>query len=244
MSEHAADHLGGARDLAMSKIVGGVAIFVVMVAILSGIIFSSTDKGAAMRVKASFARDAIGASPNGWMPTMTGTGNPKWTVEKDATSPSGGNVVKQSGTATFPLLLKEDTSIRNGFVEIRFKAIAGNEDRAGGIVWRAKDANNYYVLRANALENNVVLYKTVDGRRSALDIVGRKSGYGVKISVPSDQWNTLRVEFEGSRYGAYFNGKLVFEVDDITFLEAGRIGLWTKADSMTLFDDITYGSSP
>ena len=87
--------------------------------------------------------------------------------------------MKQSGTATYPLLLNDNTQIQDGFIEVMFKAIAGSEDRAAGIVWRVRDANNYYVVRANALEDNVVLYKTVEGVRSALDIVGRKGGYGV-----------------------------------------------------------------
>ena len=197
-----------------------------------------------MKEKASFADDRVGTTPKGWTATRTGKGNPKWSVEDDPTAPSGEKVVKQSGAATYPLLLKEDASLKDGFVEVRFKAIAGAEDRAGGIVWRAKDANNYYVLRANALENNLVLYKTLDGTRSPLDIVGLKSGYGVKLSVPSGQWHLLRVEFEGSRFAAYFNGRRAFEVEDRTFAEPGRIGLWTKSDSVTVFDDISYGSLP
>lgn len=227
----------------MSKI-GSIAIAFVALAIASGIVLSTMEARTDMKEKASFAGDAIGATPKGWTATMTGKGNPKWSVETDATAPSGEKVVKQSGIATYPLLLKEGTSIEDGFVEIRFKAIAGGEDRAGGVVWRAKDANNYYVLRANALEDNVVLYKTVDGRRTALEIIGRKVGYGVKLSVPSGQWHSLRVEFNGSRFVAFFNGKRAFEVDDRTFPEAGQIGLWTKADSMTVFDGISYGSLP
>jgi len=96
--------------------------------------------------------------------------------------------------------LEDNTQIQDGFIEVMFKAIAGSEDRAAGIVWRARDANNYYVVRANALEDNVVLYKTVEGVRSALDIVGRKGGYGVAVSVPANEWLKLRVEFKGSRF--------------------------------------------
>ena len=97
-----------------------------------------------------FESTAIGVAPEGWTVTLTGSGDPKWTVESDETAPSKSKVLKQSGRATFPLLLKNDTSIKDGFVEIKFKAIAGSQDRAAGIVWRAKDANNYYVTRANA----------------------------------------------------------------------------------------------
>jgi hypothetical protein len=192
---------------------------------------------------ASFEADAVGGSPKGWTATKTGTGNPQWTVEQDATAPSHSKIIKQSGNATFPVLLKNDTNIKDGFIETKFKPIAGAEDRAAGLVWRAKDADNYYVLRANALEDNVVLYKTVKGVRRALDIVGRAGGYGVKISVPANQWGSLRVEFKGSRFKAIYNGQALFEVEDQTFAEAGMVGLWTKADSVTLFDTITYGPS-
>jgi hypothetical protein len=187
---------------------------------------------------ANFQDDAVGAAPRGWLLTMTGKGTPKWTVEKDE---DRGTVLKQSGKATFPLALKEGTKVRDGFVEVKFKPISGSEDRAGGIVWRAKDANNYYVVRANALEDNVVLYKTVNGARSSLDLVGKKGGYGVKTPVPANQWHTLRVEFEGSRFNVIFNGKPLFAVEDATFSDAGMVGLWTKADSVTIFDGLTYG---
>jgi hypothetical protein len=194
-----------------------------------------------MAEKMSFDADAIGSTPAGWTVAKTGSGSPKWTVEEDSTAPSKSKVLKQSGRATFPLLLKDQTSVRDGLVEIQFKAISGSEDRAAGVVWRVKDADNYYVARANALEDNVVLYKTVNGVRRSLDIVGRKSGYGVKAAVPSNQWLRLRVEFNGSRFTVIYNGKQLFEVDDSTFKDAGQVGLWTKADSVTLFEEVSYG---
>jgi hypothetical protein len=196
-----------------------------------------------MAEQLSFASDPVGTTPQGWTVTMTGQGTPKWTVEEDASAPSKSKALKQSGRATYPLLLKNGTSVKDGFVEIQFKAISGSEDRAAGIVWRAKDANNYYIVRANALEDNVVLYKTVDGKRSSLDIVGRKGGYGMKVAVPADRWHTLRVEFAGKRFKVTFNGRELFAVEDGTFSGAGQIGLWTKADSVTLFDSITYGET-
>ena len=196
----------------------------------------------AMADKASFVNDTVGATPKGWTATMTGPGQSKWTVEEDSTAPSKSKVVKQSGRAAYPLLLKNGTSVTDGFVEVQFKAVSGTEDRAAGVVWRAKDANNYYVVRANALEDNVVLYKTVDGRRSSLDIVGRSGGYGAKVPVPADRWHTLRVEFAGSRFKVIFNAQAVFEVEDRTFSEAGQVGLWTKADSVTVFDSVSYGA--
>jgi hypothetical protein len=188
----------------------------------------------------SFESAQTGVTPEGWTATLTGSGNPKWTVESDETAPSKAKVVKQSGRATYPLLLKDDTSIKDGFIEMRFKAIAGSQDRAAGVVWRAKDANNYYVARANALEDNFVLYKTVNGTRSPLDIVGRKGGYGVSVPVPANIWHSLRIDFKGTRFTASFNGKQMFEVEDSTFTDAGKVGLWTKADSVTLFDEVKY----
>ncbi len=191
----------------------------------------------------NFETDPIGASPKGWTATETGKGAPKWTVEQDRTAPSKSKVLKQSGRATYPVLLKDDTNIEDGFIEVKFKAIAGSEDRAAGLVWRAGDADNYYVVRANALEDNVVLYKTVNGVRSALEIVGRKGGYGVDVSVPANRWLGLRVDFKGNRFRVLYDGKQLFEVEDSTFRGAGKLGLWTKADSVTLFDEIIYGET-
>jgi len=191
----------------------------------------------------SFENTQIGAPPDGWTSTLTGSGDPKWTVEADPTAPSKSTVLKQSGRATYPLILRNDTNIKDGFVEMKFKAVAGSQDRAAGIVWRAKDANNYYVVRANALEDNVVLYKTVNGVRSPLDIIGRKGGYGVNIQVPANTWHSLRVDFKASRFSVSFNGKQLFEVEDSTFADAGKVGLWTKADSVTLFDQVSYGET-
>lgn len=183
-----------------------------------------------------------GAAPPGWTATQTGKGSGKWSVEEDESAPSKPNVLKQSGQATFPVCLKDDTNLKDGFVEVKFKPISGKEDQAGGVIWRAKDSNNYYIARANALENNVVLYKTVNGKRSSLDIVGHKGGYGVKETVASGQWHTLRVEFAGNKFSLLFDDKKLFDVEDTTFSEAGKVGVWTKADSVTLFDNFTYGS--
>ncbi len=125
---------------------------------------------------------------------------------------------------------------------MKFKPISGEEDQAAGLIWRVKNANNYYVCRANALEGNVVLYKTVAGKRSSLQVKGRMFGYGVDAKVPGGKWSTLRVEFTGKLFTVSCNGKQLFQVEDETFPDAGAVGLWTKADSVTLFDDFTYGT--
>ena len=183
-----------------------------------------------------------GAPPPGWTATKTGSGSPKWSIETDASAPSKPNVLKQSGEAAYPLCILDGAKVKDGFIEVKFKPISGDEDQAAGLIWRVKDADNYYVCRANALEGNVVLYKTENGKRSSLDIVGRKGGYGVKAPVPKNEWSTLRVQFEGSKFAVQLNGKQLFEVEDATFSSAGKVGLWTKADSVTLFDDFSYGA--
>jgi hypothetical protein len=204
-------------------------------------IYAGFLSGTALAETINFDDAKTGAPPPGWTATQTGSGSSKWSVEKDDSAPSKPNVLKQSGQATFPVCIKDDTSLKDGFVEVKFKPVSGKEDKAGGVIWRARDANNYYIFRANANEGNVVLYKTVNGKRSPLDIVGRKGGYGVKETVASGQWHTLRVEFAGNRFKAYYDGKHLFDVEDTTFTEAGKVGVWTKADSVTLFDDFTYG---
>jgi len=211
--------------------------------ILTAAMFLFLMEMTAMADTVSFQSDTVGTAPKGWTATSTGKGAPKWTVEQDPTAPSKSSIVKQSGRAPYPVLLRDDSNIQDGFIAMKFKAIAGSEDRAAGLVWRARDADNYYVVRANALEDNVVLYKTADGVRSPLDIVGRKGGYGVDVPVPANQWNELLVEFVVSRFKVLYNGKQLFEVEDTTFRDAGKIGLWTKADSVTLFDQITYGEA-
>src|SRR5207248_6633060 len=107
-----------------------------------------------------------GAPPTGWTATQTGSGTAKWAIEKDESAPSRPNVVKQSGQATFPVCFKNNTNIKDGFVEVKFKPIAGNEDQAGGVIWRLQDGNSYYIARANALENNVTIYHTIKGKRT------------------------------------------------------------------------------
>ncbi len=197
---------------------------------------------AAAEMKVTFDETNPGELPQGWEAGITGKGKAKWEVVTDDSAPSRSNVLKQSGEATFCWAAKTDAKIRDGFVEVKFKPVNGKEDQAGGIVWRFQDANNYYVVRGNALEDNVVLYKTVNGKRSSLQVKGRMFGYGVDTKVPKGKWNTLRVEFRGNLFTVFFNGKRLFEVEDDTFKQAGAVGVWTKADSVTLFDDFTFGT--
>src|SRR2546423_1903189 len=175
----------------------------------------------------------IGEAPPGWTATQTGSGSAKWRVEKDDSAPSQANVLKQSGEATFPVCFKNNTSLKDGFVEVKFKPVAGKEDQAGGVIWRVQDANNYYVARANALEDNVTIYHTVNGSRVAFKNINTKVASGV--------WHTLRVDFAGNKFTVTFDGNKVIEATDESFKEAGKLGVWTKADSVTLFDNFIYG---
>jgi hypothetical protein len=173
-----------------------------------------------------------GAPPPDWTATQIGNGTAKWAVEKDDSAPSGRNVLKQSGQATFPVCFKDDTNIKDGFVEVKFKSVTGKEDQAGGVIWRLQDANNYYIARANALENNVTIYHTINGKRTE-----KKR---TKMEVASRQWHTLRVDFSGNHFTVTFDGKKAIEWDDHTFKDAGKVGVWTKADSVTEFDDFAF----
>ena len=195
-------------------------------------------------VSANFESDEPGASPAGFSIARTGGGAPgEWVVREESNSPSGRRVVAQiSDDATnyrLPLLVYDGLTVTDVDVSVRFKPVSGRVDRGAGIVWRYRDEDNYYVVRGNALEDNVVAYKVEKGERSNLGVKGAGSSYGVKTEIPSGQWNSLRVVADGSLFEIYSNDRKLFEVEDATFVEPGRIGLWTKADSVTYFDDLT-----
>src|SRR5438093_11590473 len=196
------------------------------------IVMTSLITATAFAATVNFDDAKPGEAPAGWTATKTGRGKPKWTVEKDDSAPSKPNVLKQSGEATFPVALKNDTKLKDGFVAVKFKPVVGKEDQAGGVIWRAKDANNYYIARANALENNVTIYHTIGGKRVAFK--------SIKTKVKSGVWHTLRVDFEGNKFTVTFDGNKVIEATDQSFPNAGKVGVWTKADSVTLFDDFSF----
>jgi hypothetical protein len=169
-------------------------------------------------------------------------GPPKWEVRRDDTAPSKPNVLAQVSNDTtssrFPLAILDKKSFQNGEISVKFKPVSGKEDQAAGLIWRYRDENNYYLVRANARENNVVLYKVEGGKRISLSPKGAPpKSYGVKHKVPSQRWSILKTAFRGPRFEVYFDRKKLFEVEDATFTQAGKVGLWTKADSVTFFDD-------
>ena len=181
--------------------------------------------------------DAItpGALPLGWACSVTGGGSPIWKVEADPSASSKPNVLKQSGKGTFPWCADKLVSITDGSVEVKFKPISGSEDQAGGVVWRFKDGDNYYVARANALENNVSLYHTQKGRRITIKYVD--------VPVTGKQWHVLRVDFVGKAIKVSLDGKQYIALDDDHISGPGAVGVWTKADSVTAFDDFTYSGN-
>jgi hypothetical protein len=192
--------------------------------------------GSALADTVTFDNFKTGAPPPGWTATRTGKGDAKWEVVADDSAPSKPNVLKQSGVATYPVCFKNDTNLKDGFVEVKFKPIAGKEDQAGGVIWRCQDADNYYIARANALEDNVTIYHTIKGKRASFKSVDTKVASGV--------WHTLRVDFAGNQFTVTFDGKKVIEAADQSFSKAGKVGVWTKADSVTLFDDFSFGGNP
>jgi hypothetical protein len=181
-----------------------------------------------------FDSDVPGSLPLQWDQGVTGGGTARWSVHQDASAPSAPHVLQQSGVAAFAWCVRRGVALQDGYVEVKFKALAGRQDQAGGIVWRWKDGDTYYVARANALENNVSLYYTANGRRNTLKYVD--------APVTAKAWHTLRVEFSGRRISVALDGKTYIEYEDDHIAGPGAVGMWTKADSVTAFDDFAYGA--
>ena len=182
-----------------------------------------------------FESVATGALPPGVTTALTGGGGPvAWSVRDDATAPAGPKVLAQTSTDKtdyrFPLVIFDQPEAADTDVSVRFKPVAGEVDRAAGIALRLRDANNYYVVRANALEDNVRLYKVVKGQRMQFA--------GANLKVPSGIWQELRLTAHGTRFEVFLNGKSLYNATDSAFQSAGRVALWTKSDSVTYFDDL------
>ncbi len=156
----------------------------------------------------------------------------EWKVVEDATAPSKPHVLAQlakSPRATYNVALAADTNYGDVDISLELKAVAGEVDQGGGPVWRAKDAKNYYIARYNPLEDNYRVYKVVEGKRSQLGTAD--------IDDYSPDWHTLRVTMKGDHIECYYDDKKYLDVKDQTFGNPGRVGLWTKADAQTHFDD-------
>lgn len=191
--------------------------------------------GDVMAESVNFDSFSSGALPPAWVCGVTGSGGSRWTVEGGADAPSKPNIVKQSGVGDYPWCALKAVSMTDGYVEVKFKSLSGRRDQAGGVMWRWKDGNNYYIARANALENNVSLYYTTNGRRNTIKYVD--------APVPKNTWHTLRVDFAGTSIKVSLNGKTYIDVNDSRITGAGAVGMWTKADSVTAFDDFAFAQS-
>jgi hypothetical protein len=187
----------------------------------------------------------LGRAPKGFSFGLTAkTGQPgEWLVKEDPAMRERGRFLAQTRPdrtrQRFPLAVLDAVSARDVDASVRFAPISGSVDQAAGLVWRYQDEDNYYIVRANALENNVVLYKVEKGKRTDLPLRGEGRTYGKEATVPRGQWSELRVVAQGPVFQVYFNGQKLYEVEDTTFTGAGKVGVWTKADSVTYFDDLT-----
>jgi len=195
----------------------------------------SEEKGDGTERAWSFDKDSVGSLPKGWKVAETG-GQGKlatWQVVADQSAPSKPNVVaitkNQNYGHTFNLLIAEDTEYKDLEIKLNVKAVTGEEDQGGGPIWRAKDADNYYIARWNPLEDNFRVYFVKDGRRKQLGTASVKTDPAV--------WHEIEIQDQGNKIEAKFDGATLIELEDSTFPEAGMVGLWTKANAATAFDD-------
>ncbi|MFZ5832484.1 MAG: family 16 glycoside hydrolase [Planctomycetota bacterium] len=176
-----------------------------------------------------------GELPTGWVAARTSEGpGSEWKVVEDDSAPKGKQVLAQVSPEgprpLFNLCVFEGLDLQDLSLGVAFKAVEGKIDQGGGPVWRYQDANNYYVARMNPLENNFRVYKVVDGQRTQLGTAD--------VKVPAGEWHRIRIAQQGDRIRCYLDDKLELDVADTTFAKAGKIGLWTKADAVTYFDDV------
>lgn len=186
----------------------------------------------------NFDRDDPGKAPKGFSFALTGQGQPGvWVVKKD--DATHGNVLVQTDADTtdyrFPVAVYNDFSAENVTLSVQFKALSGKGDQGAGLVWRYRDQNNYYVTRCNALEDNCTIYHVVNGRRIAFQNKG--------VKVASNVWHTLKLDASGDHFVVTYDGHAVLDARDQTLKEAGKVGLWTKADSVIAFDDFSVNSA-
>src|SRR5262245_31044215 len=199
--------------------------------------FTSAEEKATLM---KFNKDDAGKVPSGWTADKTGTGEGSiWKVVEDESAPSkSGYVLAQtaaSPNAMFNLCVADKPILKDVEVSVSFKAVKGEKDQGGGIVWRYQDNNNYYVARMNPLEDNYRLYHVVSGKRT--QIAGKEG-----IKVPAGEWHTLKIEMKGDEIECYLDGKKELEFKDSTITKEGKVGLWSKADAQTHFDQFTVSS--
>lgn len=189
----------------------------------------------------TFTKADLGKLPGGWKAEHTGKGEGSiWKVVADASAPSkSGYALAQMAEAPGPyfnICIVEDSRFQNGTIEVAFKAVKGKEDQGGGIVWRFQDGDNYYVCRMNPLEDNFRLYKVVAGKRQQLATSKND------VKVPVGEWHRIKIVADGEHIECYLDGKKHLDVKDATFKEPGKVGLWTKADAQSHFDNLMIQS--
>jgi hypothetical protein len=181
-----------------------------------------------------FEATAVGSLPKGWSIARTGAGEgSEWKVVEDSAAPKGSKVLAQTAESPGPifnLCVADDSRFTDVQLSVAFKAVKGKKDQGGGVVWRYRDEKNYYVARFNPLEDNFRLYKVVAGKRIQL-----ATGEGLK--APAGEWQALMIQMKGDKIVCFLNGRQHLEASDGTFADAGKVGLWTKADAQTFFDD-------
>jgi len=185
-----------------------------------------------------FENYETGKLPSGWSQYATGKGQiTDWKIVDDKGNKVLAQLSKKNPGYHFNDVVYDGLEAKNVELKVRIKGIAGHEDQGGGFIWRFKDKDNYYVVRENPLEDNVVLYKVEKGKRSDLPLVGKGRTYGVDVPKLGNGWNTLELKVKDDLFTVYLNGKELFKVKDTTFTGKGKIGLWTKADAQSYFDD-------
>jgi hypothetical protein len=196
---------------------------------------ASARQAAAGAKTLTFDDDPVGSPPAGWDFARTGQGvEGKWVVRADRDKPDNHVLVQESADPTdyrFPLAVVKEGSYRDVALSVRARPVSGEVDQGFGMVWRYRDANNYYITRCNADEDNCTIYHTIAGRRRAFQNKPTK--------VAKNTWHTLKLEAAGNHFVVWFDGTKVLDATDDTFKDAGRVGLWTKADSVIQFDDFT-----
>src|SRR5919197_6336426 len=187
---------------------------------------------AARVMKRDFESDAVRSPSAGFEFARTSSGaEGKWVVRVEKGGTANHVLVQESADRTdyrFPVAVLKDGAYKDVVLSVRARPLSGEVDQAFGLVWRYKDPNNYYVTRCNALEDNCRIYHVVGGSR-------RQFG-GQSVKVSKNAWHTMKLEASGNRFAVFYDGTKVYEGTDDTFKEAGKVGLWTKADSVTEFD--------
>lgn len=189
------------------------------------------------KMRVDFENYITGQLPHEWSEYYTGSGGTEWKITDENGNKVMAQLYNDNPNNHFNVVVNNNITVKDMVLAVRLKGITGKHDQGGGFVWRFSDKNNYYVVRANPLEDNVVLYKVENGKRTDLPLVGKGKTYGVDVPPLGKGWNTLKLIVKGELFTVFLNDKELFKVQDKTFTEAGKVGFWTKADAVTYFDD-------